>query len=98
MQDSVSINSGNYGVLYKIILNYLAPDTLIAFNPRGGRYFGSARVNDRVVEIKHGDGPQDSATMLYRTQEREEKVELWLSPAAGSNLPFSLLFLPMSEK
>nr|WP_145164716.1 copper amine oxidase N-terminal domain-containing protein [Paenibacillus terrae] len=98
MQDSVAINSGNYGVLYKIILNHVAPDTLVAFNPRGGRYFGSARVNDRVVEIKHGDGSQDSATVLYRTQAREEKVELWLSPAAGSNLPFSLLFLPISEK
>lgn len=94
--NSVAFNSGNYGVLYKIILNHVAPNTLIAFNPRGGRYLGSARVNDRIVDIKHNTSSQDSATVLYRTKDREEKVELWLSPASGSNLPFTLLFLPIS--
>lgn len=97
LQNRVAINSGNYGVVYKIILNHVAPDTVIAFNPRGGRYFGSARVNQQVVDIKHSSDTQNTATVLYRTQSREEKVEIWLSPAAGSNLPFSLLFLPLSN-
>ncbi|WP_274365511.1 copper amine oxidase N-terminal domain-containing protein [Paenibacillus thermotolerans] len=95
--NSVAINSGNYGVLYKITLNRVSPGTLIAFNPRGGRYFGSARVNRQVVDIK-SSGSQQSATVLYRTKDQEEKVEIWLSPASGSNLPFTLLFLPISEE
>ncbi|GIP27197.1 hypothetical protein J23TS9_23270 [Paenibacillus sp. J23TS9] len=97
LQNRVAINSGNYGVMYKIILNHVAPDTVISFNPRGGRYFGSARVNQDIVDIKHSSDTQNSASVLYRTQSQEEKVEIWLSPAPGSNLPFSLLFLPISE-
>ncbi|WP_223067470.1 copper amine oxidase N-terminal domain-containing protein [Paenibacillus caui] len=93
----VAINSGNYGLLYKIMLNHVSRGTLIAFNPRGGRYFGSARVNRQVVDIKPGES-QQSATVLYRTKDQEEKVEIWLSPASGSNLPFTLLFLPISEE
>ncbi|WP_152391953.1 stalk domain-containing protein [Paenibacillus guangzhouensis] len=95
--NTVAINSGNYGVLYKITLNHVSPNTLIAFNPRGGRYFGSARVNQQVVDIK-SSGSQQSATVLYRTKDQEEKVEIWLSPASGSNLPFALFFMPISEK
>jgi len=95
--NTVAINSGNYGVLYKITLNHVSPNTLIAFNPRGGRYFGSARVNQQVVDIK-SSGSQQSATVLYRTKNQEEKVEIWLSPASGSNLPFALFFMPISEK
>ena len=95
--NTVAINSGNYGVLYKITLNHVSPGTLIAFNPRGGRYFGSARVNQQVVDIK-SSGSQQSATVLYRTKEQEEKVEIWLSPASGSNLPFALFFMPLSKK
>ena len=97
MKGTMATNSGNYGVLYKIILNHVDANTIIAFNPRGGRYFGSARVNQNVVDIKQSSSLQDSATVLYRTQGAEEKVELWISPAAGSNLPFTLLFLPIEE-
>ncbi|WP_438348457.1 copper amine oxidase N-terminal domain-containing protein [Paenibacillus sp. FA6] len=95
IKGTIATNSGNYGVLYKIVLNHVNANTIIAFNPRGGRYFGSARVNQNVVDIKHNSSIQDSASVLYRTQGAEEKVELWISPAAGSNLPFTLLFLPL---
>lgn len=90
-------NSGNYGVLYYIVLNRVAPNTLITFNPRGGLYSGAARVNNEVVHIKHIGSTQDSTSVLYRTGSQEERVELWITPAAGSNLPFTFLFLPMPE-
>lgn len=90
-------NSGNYGVLYYIVLNRVAPNTLITFNPRGGLYSGAARVNNDVVHIKHIGSTKDSTSVLYRTGDQEEKVELWINPAAGSNLPFTFLFLPLPE-
>ncbi|AZK48133.1 copper amine oxidase N-terminal domain-containing protein [Paenibacillus lentus] len=90
-------NSGNYGVLYYIALNRVAPNTLITFNPRGGLYSGAARVNNDVVHIKHIGSTKDSTSVLYRTGDQEEKVELWITPAAGSNLPFTFLFLPLPE-
>ncbi|MUG43820.1 copper amine oxidase N-terminal domain-containing protein [Paenibacillus woosongensis] len=90
-------NSGNYGVLYYIVLNRVAPNTLITFNPRGGLYSGAARVNNDVIHIKHIGSTKDSTSVLYRTGDQEEKVELWITPAAGSNLPFTFLFLPLPE-
>lgn len=93
-----AINSGNYGVLYKIVLHDVAPNTLITFNPRGGLYSGAAKVNGDVVHIKHIGSTQDSTSVLYRTKDRAEKVEIWITPAAGSNLPFALLFMPLPER
>ncbi|KAF4325266.1 hypothetical protein G195_001309 [Phytophthora kernoviae 00238/432] len=43
-------NAGNFGVLYKITLNNVAPRTLISFNPRGGKYSGVALVNGSYGE------------------------------------------------
>lgn len=91
-------NSGNYGVLYYIVLNRVAPNTLITFNPRGGLYSGAARVNNEVVHIKHIGSTQNTTSVLYRTGDKEERVELWITPAAGSNLPFTFLFMPLPEK
>ncbi|WP_020618472.1 stalk domain-containing protein [Paenibacillus daejeonensis] len=93
-------NSGNYGVMYKLQLNRVAPHTVIAFNPRGGLYAGSARVNGEVVGFTHLGmaSATREASVLYRTGAREETVEIWISPSAGSNLPFTLLFLPMPEE
>lgn len=90
-------NSGNYGVVYYIVLNRVAPNTLITFNPRGGLYSGAARVNNEVVHIKHIGSTQNTTSVLYRTGDKEERVELWITPAAGSNLPFTFLFMPMPE-
>lgn len=97
IQFTEATNSGNYGVLYYIVLNRVAPNTLITFNPRGGLYSGAARVNNEVVHIKHIGSTQDSTSVLYRTGSQEEKVELWITPAAGSNLPFTFLFMPLPE-
>lgn len=100
IKGSNAMNSGNYGLLYKLKLNRVAPNTLILFNPRGGLFVGSALVNDKVVVFGHS-GKEDissTASVLYRTGELEESVDIWISPAAGSNLPFALLFEPMPMK
>ncbi|MNS11354.1 Protease 1 precursor [compost metagenome] len=90
-------NSGNYGVLYKIILHRVAPNTLITFNPRGGLYMGAALVNGNVVSFSHSGSVNvpNQTSVLYRTKDYEENVEIWISPTAGSNMPFALLFMPM---
>ncbi|GIP21960.1 stalk domain-containing protein [Paenibacillus sp. J22TS3] len=91
-------NSGNYGVLYKIVLHRVAPHTLITFNPRGGLYRGAALVNGNIVSFSHaGANTQSQGGVLYRTKDYEEDVEIWISPSAGNNLPFALLFMPMPE-
>lgn len=90
-------NSGNYGVLYKIVLEHAAPRSLLTFNPRGGLFRGSALVNGSVVTFSHlgTAAATDQNSVLYRTGESEESVEIWISPAAGSNLPFCLLLSPL---
>ena len=94
-----AINSGNYGVVYKLELERVAPNTLITFNPRGGLFLGAAMVNGKVVSFSHSDEtPTTSASVLYRTGSSEEKVEIILTPSAGSNMPFNLLFMPMPQK
>ncbi|USB33001.1 stalk domain-containing protein [Paenibacillus sp. YPG26] len=92
-------NSGNYGVLYKIKLHRVAPNTLITFNPRGGLYMGAALVNGNVVSFSHSGSVNvpNQTSVLYRTKDYEENVEIWISPSAGSNMPFALLFMPMPQ-
>lgn len=97
--NTIAMNSGNYGLLYKIKLRKVAPRTLIVFNPRGGMYAGAALVNGQTVTFSHlgAAGIQNEASVLYRTGDAEEEVDIAISPAAGSNLPFCLLFVPMPE-
>lgn len=97
--NTVALNSGNYGLLYNIKLRKVAPRTLIVFNPRGGMYAGAALVNGRTVTFSHlgAAGIQNEASVLYRTGDAEEEVDIAISPAAGSNLPFVLLFVPMPD-
>ncbi|MBP2001918.1 PKD repeat protein [Paenibacillus shirakamiensis] len=92
-----ALNSGNYGVMYKLKLNRVAPNTLITFNPRGGLYMGAAMVNGNVVSFSHtgANNVSNQTSVLYRTKDYEENVEIWLSPSAGSNMPFTLLLMPM---
>ncbi|APO46666.1 DNA-directed RNA polymerase subunit beta [Paenibacillus xylanexedens] len=90
-------NAGNFGVLYKITLNNVAPRTLISFNPRGGRYSGVALVNGQVVQISTGKSvtvPNEQSVM-YRTGSYGESVTILFSAAPGSNLPVNLLFTPL---
>ncbi|MCM3340228.1 stalk domain-containing protein [Paenibacillus sp. MER TA 81-3] len=93
------VNKGNYGVLYRVKLEKVAPHTLIAFNSRGGSYSGAMLVNGQTVNTpNHGlISGVDEASVVYRTGDYEEKVEILFSPAAGSNLPVNLLFLPMPK-
>ncbi|CAH1193479.1 hypothetical protein PAECIP111893_00473 [Paenibacillus plantiphilus] len=93
-------NSGNYGMLYKVVLRNVAPRTLIAFNPRGGSYTGAALVNGNMVSFAHlgTEISTNQASVLYRTRDNVETVEIWITPSAGSNMPFCLLFMPLPEE
>lgn len=98
MVGDITHNTGNFGVLYKITLDRVAPDTLISFNPRGGKYSGYAMVNGTIVPIYSlGQVAPGEQAVLYRTGDYEQKVEIMLTAAPGSNLPVNLLFTQMPE-
>ncbi|MFD2702416.1 copper amine oxidase N-terminal domain-containing protein [Paenibacillus shunpengii] len=95
-------NSGNFGVLYKITLDSVAPNTLISFNPRGGTYSGYAMVNGMLIPLAKSGGVSapNEQVVLYRTGSYEQKVEIWFTAAPASSLPINLLFtaLPQVEE
>ncbi|MFI2855944.1 stalk domain-containing protein [Paenibacillus sp. JSM ZJ436] len=100
MYNSPTSNAGNFGVLYKIRLERVAPNTLISFNPRGGKYSGYAMVNGLITAIYSNgqvSAPNEQA-VLYRTGDYEQSVEIMLTAAPGSNLPVNLLFTPVPAK
>ncbi|MGF7048561.1 hypothetical protein J2T13_003069 [Paenibacillus sp. DS2015] len=90
-------NAGNFGVLYKITLDRVAANTLVTFNGRGGKYAGVMLVNGELVKVPNiGSLANSSQTsVLYRTENYEQKLEMWFTAAPGSNLPVNLLFTPL---
>lgn len=90
-------NAGNFGVLYKITLDRVAPHTLVNFNGRGGNYMGVMLVNGNIVKIPNvGELSNSNQTsVLFRTGDYEQKLEMWFTAAPGSNLPVNLLFTPL---
>ncbi|GAB6931000.1 hypothetical protein JCM10914A_49830 [Paenibacillus sp. JCM 10914] len=98
MVGDITHNTGNFGVLYKITLDRVAAETLISFNPRGGKYSGYATVNGSIIPIYSlGQVATGEQAVLYRTGQYEQKVEIMLTAAPGSNLPINLLFTPLPE-
>ncbi|MEK4851055.1 stalk domain-containing protein [Paenibacillus sp. FSL H7-0756] len=100
MNGTTASNSGNFGVLYKIVLERVAANTLITFNPRGGGYLGSILVNGTVVNLPN-KGKLDKSDMnavVYRTGEYESRVEMVFTVASGSNLPVNFVFTPLPAK
>lgn len=93
-------NSGNYGVNYKLTLEHVQPNTLIALNARGGHYGGAFLVNGKLTYMTTANILNDAneAGVLYRTGSQEESVTIEFSPASGSNLPINMLFLPLTVK
>ncbi len=94
-------NAGNFGVLYKIKMDMVAPNTLITFNARGGRFSGYIFVNGVSTPIKRNAAATtaNDNVVLYRTGALDtEAVEIWFTAAPGSNLPVNLLFNQMPAK
>lgn len=100
MYGTQASNSGNFGVLYKIRLERVAPNTLITFNPRGGNYLGSVLVNGTIINLpnKGNLGSSDMNAVVFRTGEYEGPVEMVFSVASGSNLPVNFVFTPLPPK
>ncbi len=94
-------NAGNFGVLYRIKLDMVAPNTLISFNARGGRYTGYIFVNGVSTPVKRNSAvtTANENVVLYRTGALDtEAVEIWFTAAPGSNLPVNLLFNQLPAK
>ncbi|OWR28758.1 DNA-directed RNA polymerase subunit beta [Saccharibacillus sp. O23] len=104
--NTVESNAGNFGVLYKIHLESVAPNTLITFNGRGGKYLGWIVVNGQLVELSAqsmglvgaGLNTSSEAGVIYRTGNTSESVDLEFTPAPGSNLSVNLLFTQMPAR
>ncbi|WP_172250282.1 copper amine oxidase N-terminal domain-containing protein [Saccharibacillus deserti] len=103
--NKVESNAGNFGVLYKIHLDKVAPNTLITFNGRGGKYAGWILVNGQLVELSAQSmglvgsalNTSSEAGVVYRTGSSSESVDLEFTPAPGSNLSVNLIFTQMPE-
>ncbi|MGG4214454.1 copper amine oxidase N-terminal domain-containing protein [Paenibacillus sp. FSL L8-0638] len=97
LDGSSASNAGNFGVVYKVKLDHVAPYSLITFNPRGGEYSGYAMVNNQVVGIPTNGSvwAPNEMSVLYRTGHIEESVEMYFTAAAGSNLPVSVVVMPL---
>ncbi|MFB9326409.1 stalk domain-containing protein [Paenibacillus aurantiacus] len=91
------LNLGNFGVMYTMKLNRVAPNTVIALNPRGGMYTGAFLVNGKLVTVTNNSVllNNNEAGFLYRTGAAEESVEIKFTLASGSFLPLAMVFLPM---
>lgn len=92
-------NAGNFGVVYRIKMNRVAPNTLISFNPRGGKYMGVVMINGNIVGAPNtsASSAPNEASILYRTGNYEQSVEIVFTAAPGSSLPINFLFTPLPE-
>ncbi|SFI38685.1 Copper amine oxidase N-terminal domain-containing protein [Paenibacillus sp. UNC496MF] len=90
-------NRGNFGVLYRMHLSHVAPHTLISLNARGGLYTGAFLVNGQLVTVANNQALRSNtqASVLYRTGDGEEPVDLVFTIASGSNLPIAMTFTPL---
>lgn len=93
MTGDVMENDGIYGVVHEVILETVAPNTVISINARGGVYSGTFRVNGKNIETTKTSHLTNSneAVILHRTGSQEERVEIYYIPASGSSLPLALL-------
>lgn len=98
---SYQSNAGNFGVLYKIKLHRVAPNTLITLNPRGGKYMGAMMVNGNIIQTPNTSGgavsAPNEAAVLYRTGNYEQTVEILFTAAPGSSLPVNILLQPLPQ-
>ncbi|MFS0728004.1 stalk domain-containing protein [Paenibacillus sp. 1P07SE] len=97
MSGDLMLNIGNFGVIYKLVMPRVAPNTMIALNARGGHYTGGFLVNGEMVEVTKYSILKDSnqVGVLHRTGNTEERVEILFTLASGSNLPINMLFMPI---
>lgn len=90
-------NLGNFGVLYRMKVE-VAPNTVVALNARGGHYTGAFLINGQVVKVTNDSILRNAneAAVLYRTGPFAETLDIVFTLASGSNLPVTMMFLPIS--
>lgn len=90
--------TGNYGITYHIKLKFPGAMAVLLV-PRGGSYKGPVVVNG-VPQMVPRSGVlsiTDGAQLIARTEGNETELNIDLIPAAGSSLPFSLIFYPLDK-
>ncbi|MBM7564844.1 copper amine oxidase N-terminal domain-containing protein [Paenibacillus sacheonensis] len=99
MTGQLEYNRGNYGVLYRMHLSHVAPNTLISLNARGGLYTGAFLVNDQLVTVANNQALRSNAqsAVMYRTGASEEAVDIVFTIASGSNLPIAMTFTQLPQ-
>lgn len=100
MTGTEASNAGNFGVLYKIKFDNVAPNSLITFNPRGGNYMGPVMVNGQIVHMPSSGSlsNSDMNSVVYRSGDYGGSVEILFTAASGSNLPVNFLITPLPAK
>lgn len=100
MTGTEASNAGNFGVLYKIKFDNVAPNSLITFNPRGGNYMGPVMVNGQIVHMPTAGSlsNSDMNSVVYRSGDYGGSVEILFTAASGSNLPVNFLITPLPAK
>jgi PKD repeat protein len=96
--NEVSINKGNYGVMYRIHADN--PKRMaILMTARGGIFKGPIMINGEVV-LAPTSGvitPMDGVYVLARTTGKEKELNIEFTPPAGSNFPIDLIFWPLDD-
>lgn len=100
MTGTTASNAGNFGVLYKIKFDNVAPNSLITFNPRGGNYMGPVMVNGQIVQMPSVGSLSNSGlnSVVYRSGDYGGAAEIYFTAASGSNLPVNFLITPLPAK
>ena len=93
-------NYGNRGVRYTLRYESVAPNTALVINPRGGSYSGAFKVNGQAIPAPASGtiAHPGEALKLYQTGDEEEEVVIEFIPASGSNLPISILSMPLTSR
>jgi PKD repeat protein len=98
VSNEISINKGNYGVMYRIHAD--SPKRMaILMTARGGIFKGPIMINGEVV-LAPTSGvitPMDGVYLLARTTGKEKELNIEFTPPAGSNFPIDLVFWPLKD-
>jgi PKD repeat protein len=98
ISNEVTVNKGNYGVMYRIHANN-PPKMAILMTARGGIFKGPIMINGELI-LAPTSGvitPMDGVYLLARTTGKEKELLIEFTPPAGSNFPIDLILWPLKD-
>ncbi len=94
------VNTGNYGVMYKILIGKIEQPTALMLRARGGHFKGHFRINGHHI-IAPSSGvlsPQDGLLMITSLSATNAETVIQFSPPASTSFPIDLVFWPLNDK